>query len=103
MSTPPKYFKRQSGEMVVVSTELQKLVAEAKEALEAVKTMPPPAFYPPEDEDVEGTMPTLPPTPLPKGPLEEEVGPTEEAKTIYSIVRPVPPRPAIRPIKKPTE
>lgn len=86
MSTPPKYFKRQSGEMQIVTDELEQLIREANEVLQTVRTTrPPPAVG---DGPVEA-IPTAPPPPLALPPLEEEHELTEEeASSSYSIIVP---------------
>lgn len=93
MSTPPKYFKRQSGEMVAVTQDLESLIKEANEILQTVRTtMPPPAFEGMSEDDI----PTVPPPPLPMTPVQEDGVPEEEARPVYSIVRV--PRPMLRPL-----
>ena len=84
MSTPPKYFKRQSGEMQIVTDELEQLIREANEVLQTVRTTrPPPAVV------GEEALPTVPPPPLALPPLEEEHQLTaEEANSSYSIIVP---------------
>ncbi len=79
----PKYFKRQSGEMAIVTDELEQLIRDANEVLQTVRTTRPP----PATQEGEEAIPTVPPPPLPIPPTRvEEVEVDSEADSTYSIV-----------------